>query len=153
MRILMVCLGNICRSPLAQGVLSARAAAASLPVVADSAGTAGWHEGSPPDPRSIAAAARRGIDIGAQRARRVLGDDFDRFDLLCAMDTRVEASLRRLRPAGGGAGVTRLMDFAPRSAPRSVPDPYYEGDEAFDLALDLIEQGVAGLIASIRAGR
>jgi protein-tyrosine phosphatase len=147
MRVLMVCLGNICRSPLAQGVAEARAAAANLAVAVDSAGTAGWHQGSPPDPRAIAAAARRGLDIAAQRARRVAPDDFRRFDLLCAMDTRVKATLDAMRPADATARVTLLMDFAAGSTLRTVPDPYYEDDAAFDIVLDLIEQAVAGLLA------
>lgn len=150
MKVLMVCLGNICRSPLAQGVLEARAAEARLPVQADSAGTAGWHEGSPPDPRSIAAAARRGIDIAAQRARRVHPEDFTQFDLICAMDTRIAETLRAMRPTGAMARVALLMDFARDSETRVVPDPYYEDDIAFEQVLDLIELGVAGLLADLR---
>lgn len=144
----MVCLGNICRSPMAEGVLHARAAEAGLGWSADSAGTSGWHDGSPPDPRSIAATGRLGIDIRHQRARRVTTEDFTRFDLLCAMDTRILAALERMRPPGTPAEVRLLMDFAPDAAERVVTDPYYEGDEAFDDCIALIEQAVAGLIAA-----
>ena len=150
MRVLMVCLGNICRSPLAQGALEKHAAAAGLRVEADSAGTMGWHEGSPPDPRSIAAAARRGIDIAAQRARRVHAEDFRDFDLICAMDTKIARSLTAMRPDGATARVALLLDFAPDTGTRSVPDPYYEDDSAFEHALDLIERGVAGLLTEWR---
>lgn len=147
MRVLMVCLGNICRSPMAQGVMEARAAAAGLAVTVDSAGISGWHDGSPPDPRAVAAAARRGIDIAGQRARRVVPADYDRFALFCAMDRRILDSLRQRQPPGSAAQLALLMDFAPGSAGRSVPDPYYDGDEAFDAVLDLIEAAVDGLLA------
>ena len=148
MRVLMVCLGNICRSPLAEGVLQVRAAAAGLDWTVDSAATSGWHDGSPPDPRSIAAALRHGIDIRHQRARRVTAEDFSRFHLICAMDTRILAVLERMRPAGSAAEARLLMDFAPQSPIRVVADPYYEGDEAFDATMALIEEAVAGLIAA-----
>jgi protein-tyrosine phosphatase len=149
MRVLMVCLGNICRSPMAQAVLAARAAAAGLAVTADSAGILGWHDGSPPDPRSVAAAARRGLDIASQRARRVIAEDFARFDLLCAMDGRILDGLRQRRPPGSPARLGLLMDFAPGPAGRAVPDPYHEGDEAFDAVLDMIEAAVDGLLARL----
>jgi protein-tyrosine phosphatase len=147
MRVLMVCLGNICRSPMAQGVLEARAAAAGLQVTADSAGISGWHDGSPPDPRAVSAAARRGLEIAGQRARRVAAADYGRFDLFCAMDRRILDALRQRQPAGSGARLALLMDFAPGSEGRSVPDPYYDGNEAFDAVLDMIEAAVDGLLA------
>lgn len=149
MRVLMVCLGNICRSPLAQGVLETRAAAAGVALTVESAGTSGWHDGSPPDPRAIAAAARRGIDISRQTARRVVPGDFRRFDLMCAMDRRNLDTLHRLSPPGAAARLALLMDFSPADAGASVPDPYYEGDHAFDFVLDMIERAVDGLLADI----
>lgn len=153
MRILMVCLGNICRSPLAQGALEAAAADAGLDLTVDSAGTSNWHVGSPPDPRAIAVAQSRGLSIEAQRARQVEAGDFTRFDLVCAMDSDNLAALRALAPPGAPARLALLLDFAPLAVLRGIPDPYHDGPEGFDAVLDLIEQGVAGLVAALLAER
>lgn len=142
-RILMVCLGNICRSPMAQGALEHAAATAGLPVHVDSAGTSGWHMGDAPDPRSVAAAARRGYDIAGQRARGVMAQDFADFDLMLAMDAANLAALRRRAPADPRARIRRLLPDM------DVPDPYYDGPAAFDQALDLIERGVAELLREL----
>lgn len=154
-RVLMVCLGNICRSPMAQGALEKAARAEGLAVAVDSAGVAGWHAGAPPDPRAVAAAAARGCAIAAQRARAVRPQDFHGFDLLLAMDAAVLEDLRRQRPPDAQAALGLLLDHAPdpcrEGEGRDVPDPYYEGAEAFERALDLIERGVAGLIPHLRA--
>jgi protein-tyrosine phosphatase len=152
MRVLMVCLGNICRSPMAQGVLEARAAAAGLDVTVDSAGTGGWHVGDAPDHRAVEAAARRGIDITGQRARQVRVADFADFDLICAMDDANLEHLRAMAPPDATARVTRLMDHAAEGAPRVVPDPYYGGRREYEQALDLIEEGVEGLVAAMSRG-
>jgi protein-tyrosine phosphatase len=148
-RILMVCLGNICRSPMAQGVMERQAAAAGLGVEVDSAGVGGWHEGEGPDRRAVAAARARGLDISAQRARQVRGGDFERFDLILAMDESNLAALERARPASARARLALLLDHA-EGPEREVPDPYYGGAQGFDRVLDLIEAGVAGVLAGLR---
>ncbi|WP_158968761.1 low molecular weight protein-tyrosine-phosphatase [Chachezhania sediminis] len=139
MKVLFVCLGNICRSPAAEGVARAR-----LPgVTFDSAGTGDWHVGEPPYGPMQRAAGARGIDLGDLRARQVVAADFERFDLIVAMDADNVAGLERVRPAGNKTPVTRLTDYAPDCGALAVPDPYYTRD--FDGALDLIEAGIAGL--------
>jgi protein-tyrosine phosphatase len=153
-RILMVCLGNICRSPLAQGVLEQRLRKAGLfhRVKVDSAGTQGYHLGEFPDPRAVEAAARRGYDISGQRARRVRDGDFQSFDYILAMD---QDNLQQLMARCPGAEVSRirlLMDFAPGAAGQEIPDPYYGGEDGFERALDLIEAAVDGLVLEVKAG-
>lgn len=147
-RILFVCLGNICRSPAAEAVFRVRAGAAGIAAAADSAGTAGWHAGKPPHGPMIAAAARRGIDMAGLRARQVRAADFDRFDLILAMDRGNLADLRGLAPAGSRAALRLFLDGVPGLGGRDVPDPWFTGD--FDGALDLIERGVAALLAAAR---
>ena len=151
LRVLMVCLGNICRSPMAQGALEAAARAGGLAVRVDSAGVMGWHEGAAPDARAMAAASRRGLDITGQRARAVVAQDFHACDLVLAMDARVHDALRAQRPPAARASLGLLLDYAPHLGRRDVPDPYYGGADAFDRALDLIEHGVAGLVPHLRA--
>ena len=153
-RILMVCMGNICRSPSAEGVLRARLAAApELRVEVDSAGTHDYHVGDPPDPRAIEHAARRGISIGGLRARQVVAEDFVRFDLVLAMDRANLARLLARCPVGQAHKVRLLLDYAPRASLREVPDPYYAGAESFEQVLDLLELAAAGVIEALRAGR
>jgi len=130
--ILFVCLGNICRSPLAEGAFRAEAARLGLDVEADSAGTGGWHRGEPPDRRAIEAAKRGGIDISGQRARKVTSADFDRFDHIVALDVDNFADLERLRPAGSRARLSLLLDHVPGREGQGVADPYYGGDWDFD---------------------
>jgi protein-tyrosine phosphatase len=155
-RILFVCLGNICRSPSAEGVMRALVSEAGLAdrIEIDSAGTGGWHVGSPPDSRSAAAAAARGIDLTGA-ARQVSAADFERFDLLLAMD---RANLRELRQIAPGqdarAKVHLLREFDPASAggvDLDVPDPYYGGPSGFDDVLDLVQAACAGLLDQLRA--
>lgn len=150
-RILMVCLGNICRSPTAEGVLRHLAAkeAPHLAIEVDSAGTGDYHLGAPPDPRSRRAALRRGVDIGGLRARQVTQQDFSRFDLILAMDRENLRDLQAMRPAGSSAALKLLLDFVPGSAMREVPDPYYGDADAFEKVLDLTEAGARGLLASL----
>jgi protein-tyrosine phosphatase len=135
MRVLMVCLGNICRSPTAEGVLRAKLHSAGLgrAVEVDSAGTGSWHVGSPPDARSQRHAARRGYDLSALRARQVSADDFHRFDLILAMDHDNLADLQRLAPDGAVRAELRLF------ADAEVPDPYSGGAEGFERVLDMVE--------------
>ncbi len=145
-RILFVCLGNICRSPTAHGVLRAMARKQGRTLEIDSAGTGNWHLGSPPDPRSSAAALARGIDISDLYARQVTAADFDRFDLILAMDEANRRDLERLRPPGNATPVQLLLEHAPGPA-REVPDPYLGG--GFNAVLDLIETASEGLLATL----
>lgn len=145
-RILFVCLGNICRSPTAHGVVARMAEEAGLDIEVDSAGTGGWHVGEPPDRRTMQAAARRGYDLRALRARQVRPEDFHAFDLILAMDRSNLAALERLRPADSDTPVRLFLDHA-QSSREEVPDPYYEG--GFDLVLDLIEDGARGLLREL----
>lgn len=143
-RILVVCLGNICRSPMGQGVIEKRAAQAGLAVEVDSAGLGAWHIGDPPNPRGLKAASARGYDNSRQRARQVRPADFHDFDLILGMDADNIAGLERLRPAGARAEV-RL--FHPSG--QDIPDPYYGGMADYEHALDLIEEAVRDLTATL----
>ncbi|MEX0365458.1 MAG: low molecular weight protein-tyrosine-phosphatase [Ruegeria sp.] len=138
-RILFVCLGNICRSPAAEGVFRAL----SPETATDSAGTAGWHTGDPPYGPMRQAAKARGVDLSDLRARQFTAADFDRFDLILGMDDSNIADIEGLRPPGNATPVRLLTDFAPETGADHVPDPYYTRD--FDGALDLIEAAAAGL--------
>ena len=148
--VLFVCLGNICRSPLAEGVFGDLTAREGLAVGTDSAGTGNWHLGHAPDPRAQAVAIKNGVDIGGLRARLVTPDDFNRFDHIVAMDASNLADLEAMRPEGSTALVARLLDFAPEMGILDVPDPYTGGDEGFDETYRLIEAGAQGLLARIR---
>lgn len=144
-RILFVCLGNICRSPAAEGVFRTRAPHHTT----DSAGTSGWHIGDPPYGPMQKAAQSRGIKLDDLRARQFTARDFDRFDLIIGMDADNIANIEALRPAGNETPVRLLTDFAPHIGTDHVPDPYYTRD--FDGALDLIEAAVEGLDAHLRS--
>jgi protein-tyrosine phosphatase len=148
MRILFVCMGNICRSPTAEGVLRklARERAPHLPIEIDSAGTHDYHVGDPPDRRAITAAARRGIDLSSLRARALADADFERFDLLVAMDRLNRAVLLDRSPQEYRGRVRLLMEFATSSDVEDVPDPYYGGPVGFEQVLDLVEEASAGLL-------
>ncbi|MDT4839733.1 Low molecular weight protein-tyrosine-phosphatase YfkJ [compost metagenome] len=151
MRVLFVCLGNICRSPTAEGVLlhKLREAGLAATVQVDSAGTGDWHVGKAPDARTRVAAQRRGYDLSQLRARQVAVEDFGRFDLILAMDTSNLANLHGLRPADA---VAELDLFLRRYqlALDEVPDPYYGGEEGFEAVLDLVEQACDALILEIK---
>lgn len=156
MRILCVCLGNICRSPTAEGVLRHRLREAGLgeDVDVESAGTGGWHVGHPPDQRASAAAAARGITLDS-RAERFETDHFDDFDLILAMDRQNLADMRALAPHAAAEGKLHLFrEFDPLAAESGdleVPDPYYGGEDGFDEVLDMVDRAADGLIAEIRA--
>lgn len=152
LRILFVCMGNICRSPTAEGVFRAQVAAAGLSerIVTDSAGTHGYHIGEPPDPRSIKAAAARGIDISDLRARMVRAEDFQRFDLVLAMDRQNQQALAELCATETPDRLRMFMDFAPDLKRREVPDPYYGGTEGFNHVLDLCDAAARGLLKDLR---
>jgi protein-tyrosine phosphatase len=149
--VLFVCTGNICRSPMAQGVAEAMAAKHNKAMVFDSAGTGDWHAGEVPDPRAVDVAARRGYDISDQRARALSDEDFDRFDHIIGMDSGHKRWLITARDARRleERPVSMLMDWSVGLAGRDVPDPYYGDDKAFEHALDLIEKGVDGLIRRV----
>jgi len=146
-RLLFVCMGNICRSPTAEGVMRAKAAAAGLELEVDSAGTHGYHVGEPPDERSQAHARRRGVELSGLRARRLEVLDFERFDWVLVMD---DDNLARAAAICPPARRQRLQLFLPHAlgaqAPRAVPDPYYGGAEGFERVLDLVEQACDALI-------
>jgi len=140
MRILMVCLGNICRSPLAEGIMKTKAAQAGLNWHIDSAGTGHWHAGELPDRRSIAVARQNGIDITDQRARQFIPEDLERFDLILAMDTRNHADILRHATTEAQRQKVRLMlDYSHPGAARSVPDPYYD-DNGFQHVFELLDE-------------
>lgn len=151
-RILLVCLGNICRSPTAHGVLEHRLRAAGLDwVTVDSAGTAAYHQGNAPDARATAAAARRNVPLAHLRARQVVAADFEQFDLILAMDAQNLEDLRAQAPAGSLASVRLFMDFA-KGLGAEVPDPYYGGAAGFEQVLDMVEAVSDGLIEQLRSG-
>ena len=150
-RILMVCMGNICRSPTAHGVLEKMVADAGLAqhIMVDSAGTHGYHVGAPPDERAQQHAARRGYDLSAQRARLLTAQDFERFDLMLVMDEANETHARPLCPPGQHHRLRRLTDFCTTVQAREVPDPYYGGAAGFEQVLHIVEDACRGLLATL----
>ena len=154
-RVLMVCMGNICRSPTAHGVLTQRVADAGLGdrIVVDSAGTHDYHVGRPPDERAQQHAARRGYDLSAQRARQLKAQDFDDFDLVLVMDDANQHAARALCPPGQRHKLRRLTDFCTRHRASDVPDPYDGGEAGFEAVLDLVEDACAGLLRTLIATR
>ena len=151
-KVLFVCLGNICRSPTSEGIFRAMVTNAGLGdlISIDSAGTGAWHEGEPPDPRGQAAAIRRGYDLSDQRARKVAIRDFEQFDYIIGMDSQNCADLTALAPEAACDKIKLFLDFAPHLGHRDVPDPYYGGPQGFDNVLDLVEEASKGLLNDIR---
>jgi protein-tyrosine phosphatase len=151
-KILFVCLGNICRSPTAEAVFRAVAAreAPELAVEVDSAGTAGYHIGEPPDIRMRKAASRRGYDMSPLRARIVEPHDFEHFDLILAMDRENLTTLQNRAPAHSRERVRLFLEFAPDATVTEVPDPYYGGPNGFEEVLDLVEAATQGLLQHLR---
>lgn len=152
--VLFVCLGNICRSPTAQGVFQAQVDRLGLApaVLVDSCGTGDWHVGQPPDSRAVKAAARRGYDIAHLRARQFSAVDFDRFNYILTMDRDNLRDLQAMRPSYYRGHLGLFLAFAGSGAPEDVPDPYYGGECGFDLVLDLIESASAGLGQALSRG-
>lgn len=150
--LLFVCMGNICRSPTAEGVFRKLAADSGLVerLRIDSAGTHGYHVGAPPDARAASAAQERGFDLSGLRARRVTAQDFLEFDLILAMDEANLEDLRQIAPLDARAEVRLLLDYAPQRPERAVPDPYYGGRAGFQHVLDLVEEACAGLVETLR---
>lgn len=151
MRVLFVCLGNICRSPTAEGMFRRHLDEAGLAgrVEVDSCGIGPWHVGKSPDARAQAAAASRGLDLSGLRARQLDDGDFARFDYLLAMDHDNLAALEARRPADSAAHVGLFLAFA-GLPDRAVPDPYYGGDDGFEQVLDLVESASRGLVEDVR---
>jgi protein-tyrosine phosphatase len=144
MKVLMVCLGNICRSPMAHGILRARIQNGDWEVSVDSAGTGDWHIGEAPDERAAAVALKNGIDISDLRARQLQPDDFNAYDWIIVMDDKNYADAKRLAPTSPRAKLVRLTDYHPDSHINRVPDPYLEGgfDEVFQLIETAVDQWI-----------
>lgn len=154
MKVLFVCLGNICRSPTAEGAFRdlLRKTAPGLAIEIDSAGTAGYHIGAAPDPRSQSAALRRGIDISDLRARQISRNDFTTFDLILAMDHDNLRDLEAKCPRHARAKLRLFLDYAPQTGRTEIPDPYYGGEADFELVLDLCAAAARGLIVALQEG-
>lgn len=152
LRVLMVCTGNICRSPTAHGVLEKMVADAGLSerIAVDSAGTHGYHVGDAPDRRSQQHAALRGYDLSQQRARKLRPQDFNQFDLVLIMDDANQVAASSVCPPAQAHRMLRLTDFCQQFQAREVPDPYYGGDQGFEQVLDLIEDACRGLLSVLK---
>ena len=154
--VLFVCTGNICRSPTAEAIFRKLAGEAGMgeTILADSAGTHGYHIGEPPDPRAQDAAAKRGYDLSSLRARRFEHADFQRFDLIIAMDRDHHSILSRMARPSAVHKLKLMMSYARRFEEEEVPDPYYGGPRGFERVLDMLEDAAQGLLESLRlAGR
>lgn len=154
MKLLIVCLGNICRSPMAEGALQARLAASPLAgrVQVDSAGTGGWHAGEPPDRRAIACARGHGVDIAGQRARQLHTADFEAFDWILCADRANVRDVLRLAPAARRERVALLLEWAGIPAGGEVPDPYTGGPEDFQRVWRLVDSAAQAVVARLAAG-
>lgn len=147
MKILMVCLGNICRSPLAEGILQNKVQENGLDWKIDSAGTGSWHVGQLPDPRSVQTAKEKGIDITQQRARQFKADDFSSFDLIFAMDSSNYRDILRLAPSPSDAEkVDLILNILEPGRNSNVPDPYYGGDDGFEKVFQMLDKACDKLI-------
>ena len=150
MKVLFVCLGNICRSPTAEAVLRSQAEAGGVELVIDSAGTAAYHIGKSPDERSMAAAQKRNIHMQGLKARQVNEQDFYEFDYVFAMDRANYDDLRDLQPADGKAELLLFLDEYGSKERNEVPDPYYGGDLGFEWVLDLLESACSDFLTRIQ---
>lgn len=148
--VLFVCLGNICRSPLAEAAFRRAAEEAGLSVDVDSAGTANYHVGEPPDPRSIDQAARHGLDISHYRGRQLSADDFHRFDWILGMDASNMRNIAARDPGDGKARVEMLLDLIPGREGSDLADPWYGGEDNFRDTWDDVSAGAAALVELLR---
>ena len=151
-RVLFVCMGNICRSPTAHGVFQSLVDAEDLgtSILVDSAGTHSYHIGNPPDQRSQATARARGIDLSSLRARRFISSDFVEFDYLLAMDRENLANMRAIKPVDAVTDARLMLEFSEKYRQPEIPDPYF-GNDGFDLVFDMVEDAAAGLLRDIRS--
>ncbi len=153
MHILFVCLGNICRSPMAEGLFRHVAQERDLNVTIDSAGTGGWHTGDAPDSRGQATLRSRGIDISSLQARQVRSEDFETFDLVLAMDQRNFKDLVQVAGPERAAKVKLFLEFAPDLQETEIPDPYYGGEDGFERVFSMLHQASAGLADHVQRNR
>lgn len=151
-KVLFVCLGNICRSPTADAVFNKMVADAGLTdaILVDSAGTGSWHIGYPPDRRATEVAATQGYDLSPLRARQISVEDFDKFDYILAMDGANLSAMLAMCPEQHWHKLSLFLNFAPALEEADVPDPYYGEEEGFHLVLDMVEAASAGLLAQLR---
>lgn len=151
-KVLFVCLGNICRSPTAHGVFQTLVDRDKLSdhIIVDSCGTGSFHIGEKPDPRTIRSAAKRDYDLSVLRARQVSPEDFSRFDFILAMDRMNLGNLKAMAPKSFNGHLDLFLNFSQQKTYSQVPDPYYEGDDGFDLVLDLVEDASQGLLREIK---
>ena len=147
-KVLFVCMGNICRSPTAEGVFRhvVDEAGLSMQIAADSAGTSDFQKGDPPDKRAQQAATRRGYNLSRLKARQVRPQDFHEFDHILAMDQKNLRDLNAIFPNGASARVSLFLDYAEKSKLKEVPDPYFGGPQGFELVLDLVEDAAQGFL-------
>jgi len=150
--VLFVCLGNICRSPLAEAALRAELARIGLEIEVDSAGTGDWHVGEPPDRRAQAVARRHGIEIGGYRARQVQVEDFRRFSLIVALDRQNRATLEAMRPADATATLSLLLDHVEGRKGEAVADPYYGDEAGFEATWTEVMLGAGALLQTLTRG-
>lgn len=150
--VLFVCLGNICRSPLAEGALRSEAARLKLDLIVDSAGTGNWHAGEPPDARAVAVAARNGVDISGLRARQVRRVDFHRFHHVIALDHDNLSNLRRLAPADATAELSLLLDHVEGREGQAVADPWFGDEAGFEITWAEVTAGAQALAERLRRG-
>ena len=151
--VLLVCLGNICRSPLAEAALRREAERLGIELEADSAGTGDWHVGRPPDPRAVQVAAKHGIDISGLRARQVTSGDFQKFDRIVALDAQNLEHLKAMRSSDSRAELSLLLDHVEGRAGQAVADPYYGAADHFNITWADVEAGARGLARKIAGER
>ena len=147
--VLFVCLGNICRSPMAEGAFRAAAAEAELAVTADSAGTADYHVGGPPDPRAIRTTRRHGVDISGYRGRQATAEDFRTFTHIYALDHSNLRNLERIAPPDHTAELGLLLDLVPGRAGQATPDPWYGAEDGFEITWNLVDAAARALVARL----
>ena len=148
-KVLLVCLGNICRSPTAHGILSHKLKQQGVNALVDSCGTGAWHAGSPPDDRAIKVAQSKGYDLSSLRARQLKKNDFDQFDYILAMDARNLADVIKVAPSNYSGVIGLFLDYAKHLDMTEVPDPYYGGSDSFHRVIEMLEQAADGLIENM----